>query len=82
MSTAALKPDIPSDVANRRLFAALSTSIVLALAILSYVLRIGARKKSGQKLELDDWLMGLGLLISIEPAICEYLCKCKCCIAY
>jgi hypothetical protein len=30
---------------------------------------------SGQLLKWDDWLMGMGLLISMEPAICEYLCK-------
>jgi len=39
------------------------------------VLRIWARKKSGMQLKWDDWLMGLGLLITVEPAICEYLCK-------
>lgn len=75
MSPGALPPDIPSDVANRRLFAWVSTTIVLSLAILSYVLRIWARKKSAQSLKWDDWLMGIGLLISTEPAICEYLCR-------
>ena len=70
-----LPPDDPADVAKRRLFAWLSTTIVLSLAILSYVLRIWARKKSGQKLKWDDWLMGIGLVISTEPAICEYLCN-------
>jgi hypothetical protein len=71
----ALQPDIPSDVYNRRIFAWVSTTFVLALAIISYVLRIWARKKSGMQLKWDDWLMGLGLLITVEPAICEYLCK-------
>lgn len=65
--------DIPSDVANRRLFAWVSTTLVLVLAILSYVLRIWARKKSFQPLKLDDYLMGIGLLITLEPAICEYM---------
>jgi hypothetical protein len=68
-------PDISSEVRSRRLFAVLSTSIVLALAILSYILRLWARKRSFQKLQVDDWLMGVGLLITFEPAICEYLCK-------
>lgn len=77
MSPTALPPDIPSDVANRRLFAWVSTTIVLSLAILSYILRIWARKKSGQQLKWDDWLMGVGLVITTEPAICEYLCKWK-----
>lgn len=67
--------DIPSDVANRRLFAWVSTTLVLALAIVSYVLRLLARKKSFQPLKWDDYLMGIGLLIILEPAICEYLCK-------
>jgi hypothetical protein len=71
----ALPPDIPSDVANRRLFAWASTTIVLTLAILSYILRIWARRKSGQQLKWDDWLMGAGLIITMEPAICEYLRK-------
>jgi hypothetical protein len=65
--------DIPSDVANRRLFAWVSTTLVLALAILSYVLRLWARKRSFQPLKWDDWLMGIGLLITLEPAICEYM---------
>ena len=65
--------DIPSDVANRRLFAWVSTTLVLVLAISSYVLRIWARKKSFQPLKLDDYLMGIGLLITLEPAICEYM---------
>ena len=71
----ALPPDIPSDVANRLMFAWVATTIVLALAILSYILRIWARMKSGQQLKWDDWLMGVGLIITMEPAICEYLRK-------
>lgn len=66
-------PDIPSDVANRRMFAWVSTTLVLVLAVLSYVLRIWARKKSYQPLRWDDYLMGIGLLITFEPAICEYM---------
>lgn len=65
--------DIPSDVANRRMFAWVSTTLVLVLAILSYVLRIWARRKSFQRLGWDDYLMGIGLLITLEPAICEYM---------
>lgn len=70
-------PDIPSEVQSRRLFAVISTTIVLFFAVLSYGLRLWARKRSFQKLQVDDWLMGVGLLITFEPAICEYLCKGK-----
>lgn len=66
--------DIPSEVRTRRLFAVISTTIILAFAIISYALRLWARRKSFQKLQADDWLMGVGLLITLEPAICEYLC--------
>jgi hypothetical protein len=68
-------PDIPSEVRTRQLFAVISTTIVLAFAILSYILRLWARRRSFQKLQADDWLMGAGLLITLEPAICEYLRK-------
>lgn len=68
-------PDIPSEVASRRIFAVASTTIVLGLAILSYFLRVWARMRSFRKLQADDWLMGAGLLITLEPAICEYLRK-------
>jgi hypothetical protein len=71
----ALPPDDPNDVYNRRAFAYSSTTVVLVLSILSYILRIGARKKSGQPLKADDWLMGVGLFISFLPAISEYVCE-------
>lgn len=67
------KPDIAQDVANRRMFAWVTTTLVLFLAITSYAARIWARKKSFQPLKWDDLLMGIGLLITFEPAICEYL---------
>lgn len=68
-------PDIPGEVRTRQLFAVISTTIVLAFAILSYGLRLWARRRSFQSLQIDDWLMGAGLLITLEPAICEYLRK-------
>jgi hypothetical protein len=71
----ALPPDNPTDVYNRRAFAYASTTVVLALSIISYILRIGARRKSGQPLKWDDFLMGVGLFISFLPAACEYVCK-------
>lgn len=68
-------PDIPSEVRTRQLFAVISTTVVLSFAILSYILRLWARRRSFQNLQADDWLMGIGLLITLEPAICEYLCR-------
>ncbi|KAH6683060.1 hypothetical protein B0J14DRAFT_137725 [Halenospora varia] len=65
--------DIPSDVANKRMFAWVSTTLILVLATTSYVLRMWARKKSFQQYKWDDYLMGIGLLITFEPAICEYM---------
>lgn len=73
-STACL-PDDPTDVHNRQTFAIVPTTIVLFLSILTYALRILARKKTRQELRWDDFLMGIGLVLSIEPAICEFMCK-------
>lgn len=64
-----------TDVRDRQTFAIVPTTIVLFFSILTYGLRILARKKTRQDLHLDDYLMGLGLGLSIEPAICEYLRK-------
>lgn len=68
-------PDNPAEVYHIRAFAYASTTVVLVLSILSYVLRIGARRKSGQPLKWDDHLMGIGLFISLLPAISEYVCE-------
>jgi hypothetical protein len=68
-------PDIPSDVYNKQMFALVPTLIILVLSIVTYGLRVFCRHKTGQRLGWDDWLMGIGLLISIEPAICEFLCE-------
>jgi hypothetical protein len=68
-------PDIPQDVYNKQMFALVPTIIILALSIITYGLRIFCRRRTGQYIGWDDWLMGAGLLISIEPAICEFLRK-------
>jgi hypothetical protein len=65
--------DNPKDVYNRRAFAYAATTVVLVLSILSYAMRIAARRKSGQPLKWDDFLMGIGLFISFLPAISEYV---------
>jgi hypothetical protein len=67
-------PDIPADVHSRRMFALIPTTVILILSILTYVLRMYCRKKTRQKIGWDDILMGCGLLTSLEPVICEYLC--------
>lgn len=69
------QPDIPGDVHSRRMFALIPTTIILILSILTYAMRLYCRKKTGQRIGWDDILMGCGLLISFEPAICEYLCR-------
>lgn len=68
-------PDIPSEVSSRQLFALIPSIIIMVLSILTYGLRLYCRKKTGQKLWWDDFLMGVGMLISLEPSICELLCK-------
>ncbi|KAH8897528.1 hypothetical protein GQ53DRAFT_638636 [Thozetella sp. PMI_491] len=73
MASAACEPDIPGDVYGKQMFAIVPTTIVLTLSILSYTLRLVARKRTGQELGWDDWLMGAGLIIILEPSICEYL---------
>ncbi|KAK9424192.1 putative Integral membrane protein [Seiridium unicorne] len=65
--------DDPADVRGRQIFAIVPTTLVLFLSILTYALRILARRKTRQELGWDDYLMGIGLIISIEPAICEFL---------
>ena len=75
MKRANCPPDDPAEVHSRRMFALIPTTIILILSILTYALRLYCRKKTGQRLGWDDILMGCGLLISFEPAICEYLCR-------
>lgn len=67
--------DDPQDVFDRRNFAWASTTVVLVLSIVSYGMRMWARKRSRQPFGWDDWLMGAGLIFSIEPAICQYVCE-------
>ncbi len=68
-------PDDPTDVFNRQMFALVPTTIMLVLSLGTYALRLVARRKTGQSPRSDDILMGIGLLIFLEPTICEYLCK-------
>lgn len=75
LAAEACPPDDPYDVYSRRIFALVPTIIILVLSILTYGLRVYCRKKTGQGIRSDDILMGIGLFISFEPAICEFLCK-------
>lgn len=69
----ACQPDIPSEVLQRQLFALIPTIIIMVLSITTYSLRLVCRRKTGQKLWWDDYLMGVGTLISLMPSICELL---------
>lgn len=75
LTTRACLPDIPDEVHQKKLFALVPTIIVMVLSITTYGLRLFCRRKTGQKLWWDDYLMGAGLLISLEPSICEFLCE-------
>jgi hypothetical protein len=66
-------PDIPEDVYNRQLFGVIPTTVIFILSLLTYGLRIVARVKTSQRVGWDGYLMGIGLLLSLEPAICQYL---------
>jgi hypothetical protein len=67
--------DNPDDVHRRQTFALVPTILIMVLSISTYILRLYCRKKTGQDLGCDDYLMGVGLLISLEPSICEILRK-------
>jgi len=45
----------------------------MTLSVATYLLRLYCRRITGQKFWWDDWLMGLGVFFSLEPAICELL---------
>lgn len=64
-----------TDVYFRQELAIIPTTIILSLSVLTYGLRIIARLLTKQRIWWDDALMGVGLLLSFEPAICQYLRK-------
>ena len=68
-------PDDPNVVRQKQLFALVPTIITMILSISTYGLRLLCRHNTAQKLWWDDYLMGIGLLISLEPSICELLCE-------
>jgi hypothetical protein len=70
-------PDDPDNVRRLQEFALVPTIIIMFLSITTYGLRLYCRKKTAQTIGWDDILMGIGLIISLEPSICEILCKSK-----
>ena len=68
-------PDDPDDVRYRQLFAIVPAIVIMVLSTLTFGLRLFCRRKTGQKLWWDDYLMGAGLIISFMPSICEFFCK-------
>ncbi|RFU34878.1 hypothetical protein B7463_g1456, partial [Scytalidium lignicola] len=61
-----------ANVNTRKTTVLVSTTIVLVVSHLSYILRLWARKKSTQKIMPDDWVMGAALPFSWIPAVCLY----------
>ncbi|KAI4128728.1 MAG: hypothetical protein LQ347_004059 [Umbilicaria vellea] len=57
---------------HRRLIIGLTT-VILMLAVASYALRLYARRISGARIWLDDCVIGVGLLLSCIPCICNYV---------
>ncbi len=65
----------PPDVESLRLFAWVTTSVILSLSTITLILRYAARWKQFKGLKLDDYLISAGYLIALMPAICIYICK-------
>lgn len=66
-----------TDVYHRQEIAIIPTTVVLSLSVLTYGLRIIARLLTKQRIWWDDLLMGMGLILSLEPAVCQYLRTCQ-----
>jgi len=66
--------DLDAEAYNTRIILA-STIIVLVISNVSYVLRLIARRMQNQKLQADDYIMGLALPFSYVPAVCMFYGK-------
>ena len=66
--------DLDAEAYNTRIILA-STIIVLIISNVSYVLRLIARRMQNQKLQADDYIMGLALPFSYVPAVCMFYGK-------
>jgi hypothetical protein len=63
--------DLDAEAYNTRIILA-STIVVLIISNVSYVLRLIARRMQNQKLQADDYIMGLALPFSYVPAVCMF----------
>ncbi|MCJ1379282.1 hypothetical protein MMC17_002383 [Xylographa soralifera] len=62
-----------NDYAHNRSLIIGVTTAVLILAVISYALRLYARRISGARIWLDDYTIGIGLLLSFVPYVCNYV---------
>ncbi|KUI64803.1 hypothetical protein VM1G_01243 [Cytospora mali] len=63
----------PSDAQSLRTFAYSATTAILILSTFTLALRLFARVKLQSGLELDDYLMVAGYLVSLDPVIALYI---------
>lgn len=63
----------PSDVHGSRAFAYSATTIILFLSTLTLAFRLFVRLKLQNGLELDDYLMIAGYLVSLDPVVALYI---------
>ena len=49
------------------------TNTILALALISYGLRLYAKRITTAYIWWDDYVMGIGLAFAVIPCICNYL---------
>lgn len=69
----------PPDAQSLRTFAYSATTIVLLLSTSTLALRLFARVKLQNGLELDDFLMIAGYVVSLDPAISLYISQSPAC---
>lgn len=67
---------LPPDADSLRRFSYAATTIILFLSTLTLALRFVARWKLQSGLELDDYLIIVGYLVSLDPSICIYISTC------
>lgn len=63
----------PSDVQYLRTFAYSATTIMIFLSTLTLALRLFARIKLQRGLEVDDYLIIAGYMVSLDPVIALYI---------
>lgn len=63
----------PPDAQSLRTFAYSATTIMVFLSTLTLALRLYARIKLQRGLEVDDYLMIAGYVVSLDPVIALYI---------